>query len=339
MGHRDPLTRTHGEEPPQAGPSPQGWGAETPPTHTHSEEPPQVGPSPRQWGAAEGEPLGGTGASWNLATPQVQPSASCPRRGPGAGPELRAQRPGNPALRPQGKGAGPETQRGRAKIQRGAGPQPAPGRHSFVRRPGSSRPARRTDSQTDRQTDSHEGSRGTLETNRKVLSMSFRDHRLTSSDAGLGNLQGQAKLLLLLLLWGVALAQAEWCVGETHCCGEPELAQAGLQLSKDPGAMGSLRQGHLHGPLNTRAVSPWTYWQDCDSTRFPRCLWQAVCRQPHCVSLSPPHGPDRRGNSVPLHASVRVFYRRPCQGRPGTYYLEPGSYPQAVACLCVLPRS
>ncbi|XP_039354696.1 interleukin-25 [Mauremys reevesii] len=78
--------------------------------------------------------------------------------------------------------------------------------------------------------------------------------------------------------------------------------------------------------------------EDCDRARFPARLLQAECLCPHCVSLAPPHHRDLRGNSVQVTANTTVYYRRPCPGRPGAYFLQPRPYPVAVACVCVVPQ-
>ncbi|XP_075772901.1 interleukin-25 [Pelodiscus sinensis] len=153
---------------------------------------------------------------------------------------------------------------------------------------------------------------------------------------------------LLLLLWAGGPGGAERCVGPAHCCDEPELDKAGAWLSVGhpqeaqhwPYTPQEIQcKGQAHGPLHARSIAPWRYREDRDKSRFPRRLLQAECVCPHCVSLAPPHPPDRRGNSVPLNTSTWVYYRRPCPARPGAFFLEPRRYPLAVACVCVLPRA
>ncbi|CAM2102876.1 unnamed protein product [Caretta caretta] len=159
--------------------------------------------------------------------------------------------------------------------------------------------------------------------------------------------------VLLAVLRVASLGGAQRCLGDTECCELGELEKAGVWLSEgrsqEPQSCHLISQstlqgeepqcqGRSHGPPNTRSIAPWRYREDCDSTRFPRRLVQAECLCPHCVSLAPPHHRDRRGNSVRVNASTAVYYRRPCPGRPGAYFLEPRLYPVAVACVCVVPQ-
>nr|XP_008172735.1 interleukin-25 [Chrysemys picta bellii] len=161
-------------------------------------------------------------------------------------------------------------------------------------------------------------------------------------------------VVLLSVLWVGSLGRAPRCLGDTECCLLGELEETGAWLSEGR-PLGSQNchfssqpphdgeesrcQGRSHGPRNSRSIAPWRYREDCDSARFPRRLLQAVCLCPHCVSLAPPHLRDRRGNSVPVNTTTTVYYRRPCPGRPDTYFLEPQLYPLAVACICVVPQS
>ncbi|XP_067389246.1 interleukin-25 [Emydura macquarii macquarii] len=159
-------------------------------------------------------------------------------------------------------------------------------------------------------------------------------------------------LCLLLQARAASLGGSRGCLGDSECCTPRELERAQARLGKgsppgpqhcpsspQPPHRDPHCQGQAHGPPNSRSVAPWRYREDCDSTRFPRLLLQAECLCPHCVSLEPPHGRDRRGNSVRIDANTTVYYRRPCPGRPDAFYLEPQLYPVAVACVCVLPRS
>ncbi|XP_043846069.1 interleukin-25 [Dromiciops gliroides] len=96
------------------------------------------------------------------------------------------------------------------------------------------------------------------------------------------------------------------------------------------------------GPLNSRAISPWSYELDRDENRLPQDLYHARCLCPHCVSLKT-RDIDQRGNSELLWHNQTVFYRRPCHSRGAgrgsdCYYLERKVYPVSFACICVLPR-
>uniref|UniRef100_A0A8C6HEI4 Interleukin 25 n=1 Tax=Mus spicilegus TaxID=10103 RepID=A0A8C6HEI4_MUSSI len=95
------------------------------------------------------------------------------------------------------------------------------------------------------------------------------------------------------------------------------------------------------GPLNSRAISPWSYELDRDLNRVPQDLYHARCLCPHCVSLQTGSHMDPLGNSVPLYHNQTVFYRRPCHGEEGThrrYCLECRLYRVSLACVCVRPR-
>ncbi|KAH1182141.1 interleukin-25 [Mauremys mutica] len=159
-------------------------------------------------------------------------------------------------------------------------------------------------------------------------------------------------VVLLLGLWVGSLGGAPRCLADTECCEPRELQRTGAWLSEghppghrschvssQPAAKEEPQcQGQSHGPPNTRSIAPWRYREDCDRARFPARLLQAECLCPHCVSLAPPHHRDLRGNSVQVTANTTVYYRRPCPGRPGAYFLQPRLYPVAVACVCVVPQ-
>ncbi|XP_075806255.1 interleukin-25 [Microtus pennsylvanicus] len=94
------------------------------------------------------------------------------------------------------------------------------------------------------------------------------------------------------------------------------------------------------GPLNTRAISPWSYELDRDLNRVPQDLYHARCLCPHCVSLQTGSHMDQKGNSVPIYHNQTVFYRRPCHGQQGChhgYCLERKLYRVSLACVCVRP--
>ncbi|XP_059130412.1 interleukin-25 [Peromyscus eremicus] len=96
------------------------------------------------------------------------------------------------------------------------------------------------------------------------------------------------------------------------------------------------------GPLNKRAISPWSYELDRDLNRVPQDLYHAKCLCPHCVSLRTGSRMDLMGNSVPLYHNQTVFYRRPCLGQQGChhgYCLERRLYRVSLACVCVRPRA
>ncbi|XP_072480024.1 interleukin-25 [Notamacropus eugenii] len=114
-----------------------------------------------------------------------------------------------------------------------------------------------------------------------------------------------------------------------------------LELPKAPAS--SQCRASRDGPLNSRAISPWSYELDRDENRLPQDLYHARCLCPHCVSLNSGYNMDPRGNSELLWHNQTVFYRRRCHGhgeRAGSdcYYLERKVYPVSFACVCVLPR-
>ncbi|TFJ97323.1 Interleukin-25 [Platysternon megacephalum] len=178
--------------------------------------------------------------------------------------------------------------------------------------------------------------------------------RVTTSKHQLAKVKIQKNMVVLLsVLWVGSLSRAPRCLGDTECCERGELEKTGAwlsnghplghrscQFSSQPPHNGEEPQcqGRSHGPHNSRSIAPWRYREDCDSARFPRRLLQAECLCPHCVSLAPPHLQDRRGNSVPVNTNTTVYYRRPCPGQAGAYFLEPRLYPLAVACICVVPQ-
>ncbi|KYO38932.1 interleukin-25 [Alligator mississippiensis] len=164
------------------------------------------------------------------------------------------------------------------------------------------------------------------------------------------------KLAAILMLQAVAVAMAQHCLSPSHCCGQAEVDGAGAQLSygqpraPQPGSCnvsttpgpGLRLPGPCHanpnGPLNARAIAPWDFWEDCDPARFPQRLLQARCRCRHCVSLRKPQSQDLGGNSMPVNVNLTVYYRQPCPGRTGAFYLEPRPYQVVVACVCLLAR-
>uniref|UniRef100_A0A4X2M0C1 Interleukin 25 n=1 Tax=Vombatus ursinus TaxID=29139 RepID=A0A4X2M0C1_VOMUR len=101
-------------------------------------------------------------------------------------------------------------------------------------------------------------------------------------------------------------------------------------------------QASRDGPLNSRAISPWSYELDRDENRLPQDLYHARCLCPHCISLHTGYM-DHRGNSELLWHNQTVFYRRRCHGHgeqpeSDCYYLEQKVYPVSFACVCVLPQ-
>ncbi|XP_052047591.1 interleukin-25 [Apodemus sylvaticus] len=126
------------------------------------------------------------------------------------------------------------------------------------------------------------------------------------------------------LRWGSASVPPPEPLSHTRHTHHPESCRA----SKD-------------GPLNSRAISPWSYELDRDLNRVPQDLYHARCLCPHCVSLQTGSHEDLMGNSVPVYHNQTVFYRRPCHGEEGShhrYCLEQRLYRVSLACVCVRPR-
>uniref|UniRef100_A0A7N4P5X9 Interleukin 25 n=1 Tax=Sarcophilus harrisii TaxID=9305 RepID=A0A7N4P5X9_SARHA len=115
-----------------------------------------------------------------------------------------------------------------------------------------------------------------------------------------------------------------------------------LQLPNVKVPASSQCRASRNGPLNSRALSPWSYVLDRDENRLPQDLYHAYCLCSHCIDLRTGRK-GFQGNSVQLWHNQTVFYRRPChppgqQPGRGCYYLEKMAYPVSFACVCVLPR-
>uniref|UniRef100_A0A6I8MZ67 Interleukin 25 n=1 Tax=Ornithorhynchus anatinus TaxID=9258 RepID=A0A6I8MZ67_ORNAN len=175
--------------------------------------------------------------------------------------------------------------------------------------------------------------------------------------------QGQASMLtplssqiatfLVMAAGALPLRAHPWlCTHPHHCCLEKgqgpyeeewlkwnSVPPASLAVPSDPDTHHC--RASQDGPINSRAISPWTYMLDRDENRLPQDLYQARCLCPHCVSLRTGSGMNMLGNSELLWHNQTVFYRRPCRGGPGPtgrYYLEHSFYPVSFACVCVRPR-
>ncbi|XP_045048974.2 interleukin-17A isoform X2 [Desmodus rotundus] len=81
-----------------------------------------------------------------------------------------------------------------------------------------------------------------------------------------------------------------------------------------------------------RSTSPWSLRRNEDPERYPSVIWEAECRDLHCVS---PDGKiNYHLNSVPIQQEILVLRRDP-QHCPHSFRLE--KMLVKVGCTCVIP--
>ncbi|XP_008120552.1 interleukin-25 [Anolis carolinensis] len=160
--------------------------------------------------------------------------------------------------------------------------------------------------------------------------------------------------VVVSILFMFPAPEAQHCFSASHCCNESEVEHLGTHFQRTTRhtqsvASSSGCQAISDGLDRQRSISPWEYVEDHDPSRYPQSIWNAKCScLSTCISLSccVKQGnrniyskPVFHGNSVPVEHYTLVFYRTPCPGADGLYYLKADVYKMNVSCTCMVPEN
>ncbi|XP_070766618.1 interleukin-17C-like [Enoplosus armatus] len=91
----------------------------------------------------------------------------------------------------------------------------------------------------------------------------------------------------------------------------------------------------IHGDLNNRSLSPWTYSLNRDVDRFPHEIAFAECLCQGCIINQ---HEELSFNSVPLFAPLMVLRKTRCPRDPNKYVVKKDFIKVPVACTCAVPK-